>query len=101
MPELSPGSVGRRWIPEGGIQNHRDKIHRDSKFADDNKNLPFTFSKPRRTTRSIVVRCKNCGYVTSVSKNTVGMICVQCEKYSNVEEITEDMEGTLNDGGEK
>ena len=46
MPgELSPGSTKRRWIPEGGEQRLRDRIHKESKFVDDHKNLPFTFAK--------------------------------------------------------
>ena len=87
MPELNPGSTGRRWIPEGGVRKHNERIHRESKFADDYKNLPFEFSKPKKSKRSITVKCKSCGYITSVSKNTIGMICPECKKYSAVEVV--------------
>lgn len=87
MPELNPGSAGRRWVPESGIKKHNERIHRESKIADDHKNLPFKFSKPIRSKKQVVVRCKNCGYITSVPKNTVGLICPECKKYSAVEVI--------------
>lgn len=87
MPELDPGSTKPRYEPEGGWGKHRDRIHRESKIADD-KNLPFTFSKPRRSKRQVTARCKNCGYIASVPQNTVGLICPECKKYSNVEVIS-------------
>lgn len=85
MAELNPGSVGRRWIPNGGLEKHRHKIHRDSRFADEHKNLPFKFSKPSRAKKTMSVKCPNCGRVTSVPVDTVGMICSKCEKYVSVE----------------
>lgn len=84
MAELSPGSTGRRWEPEGGVRNHNERIHRESKIATDHKNLPFEFSKPKNSGKTKVVRCKKCKHVTSVPKNTVGMICDACKKYVGV-----------------
>ena len=81
--ELSPGATKPRYEPEGGWTKHKERIHKESKIAD-NKNLPFTFSKPRRT-RHTTGRCKSCGYTTSVSVNAVGLICPECNKYSAVE----------------
>ena len=86
MGELGAGSTGRRYIPEGGLQRHRDRIHRESKQLD-SRNLPFTFSKPRRSGKQTWVECSNCGHITSVSVNTVGMICNECKKYSSVKEV--------------
>jgi len=88
MPELNPGSMGRRWIPEGGIQKHNEKIHRESKIADDYKNLPFKFSKPIKSKKHVIAKCKNCGYEIHVPKNTVGIICPECKKYSDVEVLS-------------
>lgn len=83
--ELDPGSTKPRYEPEGGWHKHKERIHRESKVADDHKNLPFKFSKPRKHRRHTAVRCKNCGYVTSAPVNTVGIICPECKKYSSVE----------------
>ena len=88
MGRLAPGTVGRRYVPEGGLQRHRDRIHRESKQYD-NMNLPFTFSKPMRSGKSIVVECTNCGHITSAPKNTIGIICNWCSKYSSVKEVRE------------
>lgn len=87
MSKLNPGSTERRWDPPGGVKKHNEKIHRESKFVDDNKNLPFEFSKPYKHKKSKTVKCLNCGYITSVPINTVGMVCHECKKYSSVEEV--------------
>jgi formylmethanofuran dehydrogenase subunit E len=83
--ELSPGSTKPRYEPEGGWQKHKERIHRESKEADKYKNLPFTFSKPKKHRRHTTVRCKNCGHIASAPINTVGIICSECKKYSSVE----------------
>lgn len=89
MGELSPGSTGRRYIPEGGLQKHRDKIYRESKEAD-KKNLPFTFSKPKRPGRQTDFSCKECGRVFSASIRTVMCICPDCKKVTEVELVNRD-----------
>jgi len=71
-------NMDRRWIPEGGLQKHRDKIHRGSKAAD-NKNLPFEFSKPKKESSSYF-ECAECGRQFSAGKNTVMVICPDCNK---------------------
>lgn len=83
--ELEPGT-GRRYEPSIGTKKHNERIHRESKLADDNKNLPFSFSKPKKSGRSKLVRCCNCGNVTSATINTVGIVCTKCNQYSSVEE---------------
>lgn len=86
--ELSPGANGRRWEPEEGISNLNKRIHKESKFADDTKNLPFTFSKPFKSkTRSSFVKCNNCGNITTGTLHTIGIICRRCSKYSKVSEV--------------
>lgn len=87
MPELDPGMTKRRWDPEGGVRAHNERIHRESKFADEHKKLPFSFSKPSRHKKSKTVKCGECGHVVSVPKNTIGMICNECKKYVSVEEV--------------
>ena len=88
MPgELSPGSTPRRWLPEGGERRLRDKIHRESKFADSHKNLPFSFSKPKRLGKQVLFRCLECGHTFLASKNTVMCICSTCKKATKVERV--------------
>ncbi|KKN18203.1 hypothetical protein LCGC14_0958030 [marine sediment metagenome] len=89
MGELSPGSTGRRWIPEGGERKHREKIHRETKFADDHKNLPFELSSPPRRGKHMLYKCVGCGYVLSARKNTVMVACPDCKKATKVVEINE------------
>lgn len=90
MPgELSPGSMPRRWIPKGGEQKHREKIHRESKLADDRKNLPFRFSKPPRSGKNHLFKCLECGHTFFASKNTVMCICSKCKKSAKVELVND------------
>lgn len=88
MGELSPGSP-RRWDPPEGVKKHNEKIHRESKFADDHKKLPFTFSKPDIGRRVVDFKCAECGRVFSASKNTVMCICPDCKKLTKAERINE------------
>lgn len=87
MGEISPGSVPRRWIPEGGIDKHRAKIHRESKFADEHKNLPFTFSKPDKPKKSDVFRCAKCGHLFTAPSRTIMCICSECKELTSVERL--------------
>jgi len=89
MGELSPGSTPRRWIPEGGEQKLRDKIHRESKFTDDHKNMPFSFSKPPKSKSQRWFRCLGCGHETSAPKNTIMIVCKKCKNACKVELIDE------------
>lgn len=85
--ELSPGATERRWEPEGGLKNHNKKIHIESRYADEHKNLPFEFSKPRRQGPSKYMKCNKCGYIVYVSVNTIGIICKECNAYVGVEGV--------------
>jgi len=89
MGELSPGSTPRRWIPEGGEQKHREKIHRESKFAEDHKNLPFSFSKPPRNKKHEAFECIECGNTIWAPINTIMCVCSCCNKATKVERIKE------------
>lgn len=63
-----------------GSKKYKEKIHRESKFADDNKNLPFKFSKPRKykplNTRFV---CEKCSHEAAVSEETIVVICSVCK----------------------
>ncbi|MFA5397404.1 MAG: hypothetical protein WC346_15450 [Methanogenium sp.] len=71
-------NMERRWIPEEGLKKYREKIHKSSKLADA-KNLPFTFSKPKRGS-SGYFECAECGRGFFSGKNTVMVICPICKK---------------------
>ena len=91
--ELPAGSP-RRYEPEQGVQKHNERIHKESRYADTHKNLPFTFRKPPKPMgRSAYVQCDNCGHITGGSTATVGMICNNCGKFSTVSEVNFDGEG--------
>jgi hypothetical protein len=64
--ELPPGTP-RRYEPVSGIKAHNNKIHKESKIAD-NKNLPFTFSKPRKSGRSITFKCDNMDSIRNLTR---------------------------------
>ena len=85
---LDAGATPRRYEPVGGIKSHNERIHRESEIIDKNKSLPFSFSKPKKSQKPKAVICVNCGYTTVANKNTVGIICPKCKKFSKVEEIT-------------
>ena len=79
----------RRWVPPGGIKKHNEKIHRESKIADDHKNLPFTFSKPTKDKRHEWFECVECGKVISAPVNTVMCVCSDCKKATKVMKVKE------------
>jgi rubrerythrin len=87
MGELSPGSTKRRWVPEGGEKKLREKIHRESKFADDYKKLPFTFSKPPRNKKHRWFECTACGRILEAPINTIMCVCPICKKVTEVKGI--------------
>lgn len=86
--ELRPGAMPRRFEPECGVGKLNERIHRESKFADTHKNLPFSFRKPIKPKgRSSIIKCDNCGKLSYGNTNTVGIICSECKKFSTVTEV--------------
>lgn len=76
----------RRYLPDEGERKLHEKIHRESKLADQ-KNLPFTFSKPEHPRKQALFGCSECGYIFFAPKNTVMIICSKCKKLSKVEKM--------------
>jgi len=88
--ELTPGATPRRYEPKGGVNKHNARIHRESRISDQ-KGLDFTFRKPPKPKgRSAYIECDNCGYITSATTATAGIICPECKQFSTVTEVTED-----------
>lgn len=88
MGELAPGTTARRYEPNEGVNNLNKRIHKESEYIDKHKDMPFTFSKPKKAKISVTKICKNCKEPVSVNKDTVGVICRYCKTYSQVEEVT-------------
>ena len=81
---LSPGR-GRRWEPEIGVKKHNEKIHKESKAAED-KNLPFSFRKPKKPLgSSSIVFCPHCDRFISISSVTAAVICSGCGKFFKID----------------
>jgi len=65
-------------------QFKRDIAKHESKISD-SKNLEFSFNKPSKPVgRSAYIQCDNCGYITSATTATAGIICPECRKFSTV-----------------
>lgn len=87
MGELAPGETARRYEPNEGLNNLNTRIHKESDYIDKHKDMPFTFTKPRKAKKSVLKICSNCKEYISVNKDTVGIICSHCKTYANVEEV--------------
>lgn len=86
--ELRPGVTPRRWEPECGVRKLNERIHKESKMADDYKKLPFSFRKPPKAMgRNTVLVCDSCGATVGGTSATVGVICRSCGKFSSVTEV--------------
>lgn len=71
-----------------GSKKYKEMIQKGNKAADQ-KNLPFTFIKPPKSTqprRDIAAVCTECRNVCMVNKNTCGTTCTQCRVYFRVDE---------------
>jgi ribosomal protein S27E len=87
--KLPPGSP-RRYEPTGGVGKHNARIHKESKISD-SKNLDFSFRKPQKPIgRSVYIQCDNCGYITSATTATAGIICPECKKFSTVSAVNDE-----------
>ena len=85
---IPPESVKRRYEPTIGVNKHNDRIHRESKYADSSKNLPYTFRKPPKPLgKSSLIKCDSCGNISCGTTKTVGIICSSCGKFSSVSEV--------------
>jgi hypothetical protein len=80
--ELRPGEMGRRYDPPGGLKKHKARIDRDRKAAE---NLPFKFSKPSKPRpNNTAVACVSCGTIYMANRNTIGIICRNCNSFEKV-----------------
>ena len=87
MGELSPGTTKRRWEPEGGTKKHNERIHRESRYVDEHRNLPFSFSKPIKSKQQKTVKCNGCAAYYIVNITTIGLVCSAWHKYCSVVEV--------------
>lgn len=86
--ELRPGSTPRRWEPEEGVGKLNSRIHKESSLVDKYGNMPFTFSKPKKSGKTKLVRCTNCKTIKLVNKNCTSIICSTCNQYAKTEDLS-------------
>lgn len=73
---------------EKGARRYRERIHRESKFADDHKNLPYKFSKPKKSKPSNThYECEECSRDFWVNEDTVIVICGHCKHMNRVKKM--------------
>jgi hypothetical protein len=70
-----------------GPRKYRERIHKESKYADTHKNLPFSFSKPlKEKARNVLVECSHCERMLSVNEDTIVVVCGGCSKITRVKD---------------
>jgi rubrerythrin len=68
---------------EMGTKKYRERIHKESKFADTYKNLPYTFSKPKKSKPyNTLFVCPQCGEELFITEDTICIICSHCKTMS-------------------
>jgi uncharacterized membrane protein len=66
-----------------GTKAYREKIHKETKFARDHKNLPFTFSKPKKyKSNNVLFICPVCEDEIFITEDTIMVICDRCKTLS-------------------
>ncbi len=82
---LDPGVTSRRYEPISGTKKHNERIHKESRYVDEHKKLPFSFRKPLKPIgKTAYIMCNNCGNISVGTTATVGIICKSCGKFSTV-----------------
>jgi len=80
MSEREPANM-----MDKGTKKYRERIHRESKYADTHKNLPFKFSKPtKERPRNTCVVCEGCEKNLYVTETTIVVVCGQCKHVTKV-----------------
>lgn len=74
-------------MKEMGPKAYNQKIKRSSKEADDHKNLPFNFDKPRKAKPSKVgIECKHCKKAVFVTEDAVLVVCGSCSGITRIKD---------------
>jgi len=70
-----------------GSRKYNERIHKESRFADTHKNLPFEFSRPtKHKPTNVLLICDNCGRDLHVTEDTVVVICGPCKHLNRVKD---------------
>jgi rubrerythrin len=76
---------------EKGTKAYKEKIHRESKYAKDHKNLPISFSKPKKQkAQNILFICLECGHEMFITEDTLFIVCSACNKLNRTKPKKED-----------
>jgi hypothetical protein len=74
---------------EIGKKKYKERISKESKYADQHKNLPFTFSKPQKDKpRNTAIECPKCSRISFVASCTISIICSNCKTLYSVNKDT-------------
>jgi hypothetical protein len=74
-------------VQENGPRKYKEHISKDSKRSDNNMNLPYKFSKPRKEKNSnIPFVCIKCAKVLFVNEDAVLVECGSCSQLNRVRE---------------
>jgi len=72
-------------LKDKGSRKYRERIHRESRYADTYKNLPYTFSKPvKEKSHNVCVECSECGKSLFITEDTVIVICGSCKHLTRI-----------------
>ncbi|MCK5020529.1 MAG: hypothetical protein KAS32_26155 [Candidatus Peribacteraceae bacterium] len=70
-----------------GSRKYNERIHRESRYADTHKNLPFKFSKPlKRKSNNVLVVCKECTHDLHITQETIIVVCSWCGYMNKVKD---------------
>lgn len=73
-----------------GSRKYRERIHRDSQRSN---NLPYTFSAPKKGKASnIYFKCSECGHESTITEDTIMVICSQCSTVNRLRSKKEETE---------
>jgi DNA-directed RNA polymerase subunit RPC12/RpoP len=73
---------------EKGTRKYREKIHRESNYADTHKNLPYKFSKPSKSKPlNVHYECGNCGRDFALTEDTIISICGSCKHVNRIKSL--------------
>lgn len=72
-------------MTEMGPSAYKKKIAGDNRTSKGNKDLPYNFSKPKKSKPlKVAVECKDCGKMLFVSEDSVLVVCGGCGSVTRI-----------------
>lgn len=74
-------------MKEMGPKAYKNRIKRDSEFADKSKDLPYSFSKPKKTKPArVYVECGDCSKDLFVTDEAILVVCGSCKGITRIKD---------------